>query len=455
MQKLLPFRPLSLWGRVGVVLLVVGFLAFGVLVVLRTALLERHMGDLDCYLRAAWAVRFQPDRIYDIMEDNAWHYNYPPLFAILLTPLADPPFGVDRTGMPSFAVSAAIFYLFNLVCLALAVHVLASALEWASPDAAVRGQPRGCRRWWRLRLLPVLVCLPPVAHSLMRGQANLIVLLLLCCAMAALIRGRSWLAGASLAGMACIKIFPAYLLLYPLWRREWRVAAGWVLGLIAGLILVPILVLGPAQTVASYQKLAVVLVGPALHLGQDESRAKELIEATATDSQSFLVVIHNTLHLDADRWHRVPEAAPWVRVAHFVLAALFTGLTLAAASRRRMEDGPGVVLFLGSLTVVMLVSSPVCHTHYFALSLPLVVALVAREWDRAGDMRIRPGLWLLLALQLVGNTLPLVAGLEVFKDAGLALYTALALWATACVSLWRGGTARTATPVEMAGARAA
>ncbi len=275
----------------------------------------------------------------------------------------------------------------------------------------------------------------------MRGQTNLILLLLLCCGMAALIRCRRLLAGASLAGMACIKIFPAYLLLYPLWRRDWRTVAGWALGLAAGLLLVPALALGPAQTIGCYEKLAVVLIGPALGLNKDDSRAKELIEATATDSQSFLVVMHNTMHLDADRLHRVPTAAPAVRVAHFVLAALFLTLTLAAASRRRVEDGTGVVLFLGSLTLIMLASSPVCHTHYFALSLPLVMALTAREWERAGDMHFRPGVWALMAVQFVGNALPLVMGLEVLKDAGLALYTALALWAMACVSLWRGGAA--------------
>ncbi len=113
-----------------------------------------------------------------------------------------------------------------------------------------------------------------------------------------------------------------------------------------------------------------------------------------------------------------------------------------------MEDGTGIVLFLGSLTLIMLVSSPVCHTHYFALSLPLVMALTAREWERNGDMRFRSGVWALMAVQFVGNTLPLVVGLEVLKDAGLALYTALALWGTACASLWRGSAAPTAKQGE-------
>ena len=429
-------RP-SRWEWAVVAAFAAAVLLWGAMVVYRSALLDRPMGDLGVYLRAAWAVRADPDQLYDHTDQNGWHYSYPPLFAILLEPLGEAPRPVGADPRP-FAVAVGIFYILNVVCLLLGVHVLASALERASPDTAVRWQSWcGRRRLW-LRMLPVLVSLPTIGHTLMRGQTNLILLLLLCCALAALIRGRRWLAGASLAGMACIKIFPAYLVLYPLWRRDWRAVGGWLLGLAVGLLLIPAAVLGPARTLGCYQKLAIVLIGPALNLSHDDSRAKELIEATATDSQSFLVVIHNTLHLDVDRLHRVPTAAPAVRVAHFVLAALFTALTLAAASRRRVEDGPGVVLFLGALTLVMLASSPVCHVHYFVLSLPLVMALLAREWDRAGAMRLPPALCVLLLVQLVGNALPLVGGLELVKDAGLSLYTALALWATACVSLWRG-----------------
>ena len=66
-------------------------LAFGVLVEIRSAYMRRRMTDLNCYLRAAWAVRQGGADLYHVFDDNGWHYNYPPLFAILLTPLADPP----------------------------------------------------------------------------------------------------------------------------------------------------------------------------------------------------------------------------------------------------------------------------------------------------------------------------------------------------------------------------
>jgi hypothetical protein len=423
------------WAWAGVAAFLAGWVLLGCVVVYKAAALERPQGDLSCYLTAAWAVQTDPDHVYDYTDQNGWHYNYPPLLAIMMAPLAQPPLapGADHT---FYVVAVAVVYVVSVLCLFLAVHVLASALE---KTPAVAG------RWWTLRLAPILACLPPIGHTLVRGQMNLLVLALLCGAMALLIRRRAATAGGCLAGAACIKIFPAFLFLYPLWRRDWRCLAGGAAGLAVGLAVVPAAVLGPARTVALYGRLAEVLVGPALHLGPDESRATELIRTEATDSQSFLAVIHNTLHLDRPRWARPQDAAPAVRWAHLGLGALMTGLTLLAAWRRRPE-GAAVPLFLGALTLCMVLLCPVCHTHYFALSLPLVMGLLAREWEVAG--RIRLGVWALLAVNVVGNILPLFPALEVLKDAGLATYTALALWAAACLALRKAPAAAAGGPAS-------
>ena len=122
----------------------VAVLAFGVLVEVRSAFLKRHMTDLGVYLRTAWALRAGED-IYDIADDNGWHYQYPPLFAILMMPLADPLPGYDRAGMLPFGLSVALWYVFSLGCLVFAVHRLATALE---------EQSGGERRWWTLRVSP-------------------------------------------------------------------------------------------------------------------------------------------------------------------------------------------------------------------------------------------------------------------------------------------------------------
>src|SRR5215831_460332 len=97
------------WERWAIGLLCAAFVGFGVVVEIRSAFLERRMGDLSCYLRAAWAVRAGVN-MYEIVEENGWHYNYPPLYAILMSPLADPPPGSDTTGYVPYAVSVGVCY---------------------------------------------------------------------------------------------------------------------------------------------------------------------------------------------------------------------------------------------------------------------------------------------------------------------------------------------------------
>jgi hypothetical protein len=417
------------WERGFLAAFFAGWVVFGVLVEIKSACLSRRYGDLGVFLRAAWAVHagISP---YDVTDSNGWHYHYPPLFAILLEPLRDPPPEVAASGPVPYAVSVAICYLLSLLCLAVSVHVLANALESHSP------QPLGSRRWWLLRLLPVLVCLPPIGHTLMRGQCNLLLLMCVCLAAAAALRGRRVWSGIWLAAAACLKIYPAYLFLFPLWRRDLRGLAGCALGLAIGLFVVPAVRLGPVRTVELYRQQFDVLIRPALGMGDDQSRAKELIEATATDSQSFVTMIHNSLHLD--RATRPHVASPAVRRAHWLVGALFTVLTLAAVGRRALR-GPQVPLFLGALTLGMILISPVCHTHYFVLLVPLVMGLLASSWEENPQAEWPTALVALFALQFAAQVLPLLPArwCEVLKDTGFASWMALVLWATACVVLCR------------------
>ncbi len=441
---------LSRWERWSLVVFFLLIIAFGVLVELRSAFLSRRMGDLDVFLRTAWAVRAGED-IYKVTDDNHYHYHYPPLFAILITPLADPPAGADHAWMLPYPLSVAVWYILSILCLVLAVHLLATALEQTSPDPAVRTQPRGCRRWWALRLGPMLVCLPPIGHTLMRGQVNLLLLLLLCGLTAAVVRRHSWQSGWWLAGAICLKVIPAFLLLYPLWRRDWRCLMNCAAGLVIGLALIPMAVFGPRQALAYYAEWTNVLIRPGLGTGGDDaSRARELIDVTATDSQSFQAIIHNTLYPDGAT--RPRTVAPTVRLAHWLAGGMMTLLTLLATVRRESWDvkgwlhGPRLtphaprdqVLFLGCLALIMILVSPVCHLHYFCLAVPLVMGLLNKAWEGKSTLFPGKGLILLFLVLVIANTLPHFPAFQRLRDDGLAAYAALLLWLTGVTVLASG-----------------
>jgi hypothetical protein len=434
------------WERIGCVLLILALAVYGTILEVRSAYLQRPMTDLQVYLRAAWAVRSGAD-LYTISDDSHWHYHYPALFAIFMTPLADPPKGVARDWVLPFALSVRCWYLFSVLCTALAVHWLASALEETSADRIVRAQSRGCRRWRYLRGLPVLACLPPIGQTLIRGQVNLLVLALLCGMTAAAIRGRSFRAGLWLAGAICVKVIPAFLLLYPLWRRDRRWLASSAIGLLVGLALIPAAVLGPRKTSHYTMEWTEVLLRPALRQGGSRARDKELIETTATDSQSVERILHNYLY--PDPLHRPAIAAPWETRTHWLVGALLTVISLAAAGRRPLSPAR-TVIFLGSLIIVMNLVSPVCHQHYMALLLPMVMGLIALAWEPEGTTRLRRTLTVLLPVVFIGTLLPFIPGFQVLRDLGVPGGTALLLWATGCIVLWRGERTTAETVVQHA-----
>jgi hypothetical protein len=293
-----------------------------------------------------------------------------------------------------------------------------------------------------LRLLPVLACLPPIGSDLVRGQVNLLLLAALCGLMACLVRGRSWQAGLCLAGAICLKVFPAFLLVYPLWRRDYRCLAGCALGLLVGLAVIPAAVFGPVRAWDQYRTFVTVTLAPGMGDHADESRSTELTGVTSTDTQAFLAVIHNTMH--PSRETRPMWVSPWVRATHWLLGGLLTGITLIMAGRRGPVASPDTVLALGGLVLLMILLSPVCHMHYFLLALPVIMGLVSFRWNRHGFTRLGVGLSLLLAINLVANILPRLPGLELLRDFGVVTYSTLLLWLAAVLLLRQGRRAEAA-----------
>ncbi len=170
------------------------------------------------------------------------------------------------------------------------------------------------------------------------------------------------------------------------------------------------------------------MLRPALGQKEDQSRVKELINVNATDSQSPLALIHNAIYPDRDT--RPDEASTGVRWGHRLIAATLTLMTLLAGGWSRRSDSQREALTLGALIIVMVLASPVCHLHYFCLTLPLIIGMLAVVITRGDSARQLYSLLGLLTVNVLCTTLPILPGMDVLRDHGLAAVGTLLLWAT-------------------------
>src|SRR5262249_42057606 len=190
---------------------------------------------------------------------------------------------------------------------------------------------------------------------------------------------------------------------------------------------------GPRQAWNYTVEWSNVFLKPVLNRGGDHARDKELVEATATDSQSPLRLIHFAMHPPLAT--RPLDAAPWVRHAHWVIGALLATGTLWSMGRRPLA-GAELAVGLGALTIVMLMLSPVCHQHYLCLMLPSAAGLIACCWEGRGPRWLGRVLAVLLPFVSVAMALPFIPGLGVFRDHGLPGLAALAILALSCMVMY-------------------
>ncbi len=423
-------RPLYRWERAGLALLLVGVAAFGGLVVTRSAFQQSRKTDFGVYARAGYAVREGLD-LYQIADDNSWHYCYPPPFAVLMVPLADPLPWADHRGYLPFWVSVVIWYVVNAALVWRAVSVFAAV---ALPDAAPRS-----RRWWYARLVPLYVCVGGIGFTLARGQVNLLLVWLFAELFAAALRGRAFTAGLWLAAAVCLKVVPAYLSLFHLVRGEWKAGVGLLAGSAVLLGAVPAAVWGPAGAVELNRTMVQVVVAPGTVGAGDQTRAKELTDATATDSQSFQAVAHNCLHpVKATRPAAYDRRA---KLIHLLASGLMTSATAAAGWFARDRSPTARLVFLGCVSAGMLLVSPVSHMHYYAFGLPLASGLWLHVLARRPGAAVAGGpvVWAVIAWGVL-TALPLLPGtpFEQFRQFGLGTLATVALWAVGVRQLLGG-----------------
>jgi hypothetical protein len=418
-------RP-RIWEWCGFGLFVFVAIAFGVVVELRSAFMQRRMTDFDVYTAAAWAARTGRD-IYEVTNEDRLHYCYPPTFAVLMAPLAEPADQSRQRGYLPFPVSVGIWYVLSVGFLFASAHLLANALEGSSD----RPPDKWDRRWWALRMWPILLTLPSIGATLSHGQVNLLLLLLLVGCLTAAMAAQTWKAGCWLAGAIALKVIPAFLILVPILRKDRRWLGGLVVGLIVLLLGIPALMMGPVSAWQANRKFIDVMINPALRTDHRADRALEMFHVLRTDNQSPQAVLHAWKHRNDPHAPPQPDAA--TRTAHWLIGLVVTSITIAAMRGSRLL-GSDLALAFSALIVVMLMVSPMTHLHYYCLTLPLVATLLHREWDRRGQLWPGWKLFTMLAVHVLGVAIPLIAHGQ--RNLGFAPLATLPLWFLAVQELW-------------------
>ena len=275
-------------------------------------------------------------------------YIQPPTSAILITPL---------TLLP-WREATRVWLLLNHVFLGAAVLLTLITVRPALP-----------RRWVLAGTMIVLALFSQVYGSLALGQVDALQVFLLSLGFWAFVRRKHGVCGASVACATAIKLIPGLLLLYFLWRRDFRTVL-WGMG--AGLAL---LLLSAAYTGFDVYQTYLTDTVPALSKG-----------STHYSNISFGALIAR-LHTP-EVYRGLPEmiyldevaSGTWARLAS--AAVVMAGLAAILAVVRRRDDQEGAGPSVGRrlceyyfvVTVGLLVSS-VTWEFYVVWLLPVFLAV--------------------------------------------------------------------------------
>lgn len=196
--------------------------------------------------------------------------------------------------------------------------------------------------------------------SLRLGNVDGVILLLLAVAFVAVRRGPPWLVGAPLAGAAILKLSPAIIVGYFLWRREWRVLVG--AGVAAALVLA----------------LSVGVAGWQNHVTFVQEISPRLAQGSTFYDNISLGGAMARAHFGPWSWYwedQVPTWPLWLRGAWVTLSAV---IVLGGYALTRHDREAGFMLATASAVLV----APISWSFYAAWLIPSLLFLVSRYQQR-------------------------------------------------------------------------
>jgi alpha-1,2-mannosyltransferase len=286
-----------------------------------------YHADLDVYRLGADAW-LRGDELYGDLPKlrigTTMPFTYPPIAAVLFTPLAVVPFG-----LASFALSAATIVLVALV-IVVSLRALAVRPSWPLAGA----------------LVPVALFTEPVRTTLYYGQINVVLMALV--AVDCLARTPRWPRGLLVGLAAAVKLTPLVFVLFFLVRGDRRSAAV-AAASFAGATGVGFLLAG--RDSVRYWTVAVF----------DTDRIGGATRAANQSIKGLLARLG------------IESGALWV-----VLCAALIGLAVVAMRRAFAAGQPMWALCLNALGALPL--APVSWSHHWVWCVPILLTLGVHAW---------------------------------------------------------------------------
>jgi Glycosyltransferase family 87 len=399
-NRVLAFDTMSRLARqdwLAIVFVGVIALLFLPLVVFKTV--GHGQGDVQVFFRAGWAI-WTGHPLYEVTDDHGWSYHYPPTFALLMGPFANPLPGYPQPvwALP-YATAVVVWYLLNFLCLIGALHLWASALERYHSIPSGLGYLRGP---WLLRFGPLFALLPFVGDGLARGQPSAMLLLLIVAFFVLYVENRSASAALLLALAATIKVFPITFAVIPLLRRDWAFIA-WMAGWCGVLLIaVPAICLGPTETLDLYRAMWTEHLSGII-TGSMSSRTAGEVSPGAYATVSVGSVLARIAARQAFYSSPLPN---WASFAQY----LFDTLVIAGVAyfgRGGFWNWRGAQPVAGYPTLVagavLLAAMPlmisVAKPNYVTFAVPLMAVFMIETWRRIGRQVITAGMigWMIIA----------------------------------------------------------
>ena len=259
----------------------------------------------------------------------------------------------------------------------------------------------------------------PLFYTLMEGQVNIFLLLLIVLALWLFKKERDWAAGLILGLATGIKIVPAFILFYFLWKGHWKVVIFGALGFISTLL---ITAWGAgAEIVVSYY------TGQLFKYGASPN--PDIFNQSINGFWSRLLMRSQA----AGGWINQPGSVNTViRVSALIVFLISLFCTRGKFERCGLRWNLGLGIFL---LTMMLASAWTMEHHFINLYIPLIIIFLA--YFRGQEVAFGAVLAFVLCYGLAAFNLPYTSGkfnsgiLILVKS--LKFYILLAMWILMCL----------------------